>query len=53
MINYPTQLHLVGNFMRIVLWCNEPWKSSRYVCFKKFCVSLNCVFVDMPVFICC
>jgi len=27
-INYPTQLHLVGHFIRIVLWCTEPWMSK-------------------------
>jgi hypothetical protein len=27
-INYPTQLHLVGHFVKIVSWCTDPWMSS-------------------------
>ena len=27
-INYPTQLHLVGYFVKIVSWCTDPWMSS-------------------------
>jgi hypothetical protein len=27
-VNYPTQLHHVGYFVKIVLWCTDPWISN-------------------------